>query len=125
VLVGDLTAADAAERLALSVRQVRRILAAYRKGGAAALAHGNRGRSVAHAMHPGLRERVVALTRERYAGLNDTHLSEVLAEAEGIVLSRSSVRRIRLAAGLARPRQRRPPVHRRRRERMAQAGMLV
>jgi helix-turn-helix protein len=41
VLVGDLTAADAAAALALSVRQVRRLLAAYRKEGAAALAHGN------------------------------------------------------------------------------------
>jgi transposase len=125
VLAGDLTAAAAAERLALSVRQVRRMLAAYRKEGAAALAHGNRGRTVGHALDAGLRARVVTLARERYAGLNDTHLAEVLAEEEGIVLSRSSVRRIRIAAGLARPRQRRPPAHRRRRERRAQAGMLL
>ena len=124
VLVGELAAAEAAERLNRSVRQVRRMLAAYRKEGAAALAHGNRGRTVVHALDPGLRARVVALARERYAS-NDTHLSEVFAQEEGIALSRSSVRRIRMAAGLARPRQRRPPAHRRRRERQARAGMLL
>ncbi|GAF80179.1 unnamed protein product, partial [marine sediment metagenome] len=35
---------EAAEVLGLSLRHVKRILAAYRKEGAAALAHGNRGR---------------------------------------------------------------------------------
>jgi len=125
MLVGDLTAAEAAAALGRSVRQVRRMLAAYRKEGAAALAHGNRGCTPPHALDPALRARVVELARTVYAGLNDTHLSEVLGEQEGIALSRASVRRIRLAAGLARPRQRRPPAHRRRRERKAQAGMLL
>ncbi len=125
VLMGDLTGADAAAALGLSVRQVRRILAAYRKEGAAALAHGNRGRTPAHALDPALRRRVTDLARTTYAGLNDSHLAELLAEAEGLVLSRASVRRLRVAAGLERPRQRRPPAHRRRRERMAQAGMLL
>ena len=125
VLTGDLTGAEAAAALGLSVRQVRRMLAAYRKEGAAALAHGNRGRTPTTALDPALCARVVALAQTTYAGLNDTHLSEVLAEEEGIVLSRSSVRRLRVGAGLARPRQRRPSAHRRRRERKAQAGMLL
>lgn len=125
VLVGDLTAAEAADALGRSVRQVRRMVAAYRKEGAAALVHGNRGRPPAHALDPALGERVIAVARTTYAGCNDTHLSELLAEREGIVLSRHAVRRRRLAAGLARPRSRRPPAHRRRRERRAQAGMLL
>jgi transposase len=125
VLMGDLTAAEAAEALGRSVRQVRRMLAAYRKEDAAALAHGNRGRTPAHALAAGLGQRVVELARTTHAGLNDTHLSEVLAEEEAMVLSRSSVRRLRLAAGLERPRQRRRPAHRRRRERKPQAGMLL
>ena len=41
-----------------------------------------------------------ALARAKYAGLNDTHLREVLEEREGMVLSRSTVRRLRLEAGL-------------------------
>lgn len=44
ILDGHLTAADAAELLSLSVRQVRRLLAAYREDGVAAMVHGNRGR---------------------------------------------------------------------------------
>jgi transposase len=125
MLVGDLTAAEAAAALGLSVRQVRRILAAYRKEGAAVLAHGNRGRTPAHALDDDLAQQVVTLARTRYAGCNDTHLSELLAEREGIAVSRHTVRRLRQAAGLARPRQRRPPPHRRRRERQPQAGMLL
>lgn len=125
VLMGDLTAADAATALERSVRQVRRMLAAYRKEGAAALAHGNRGRTPAHALDPALGQRVIALARTTYAGCNDTHLTELLAEAEGIRVGRSSVRRLRLGAGLERPRRRRPPAHRRRRERKPQAGMLL
>jgi transposase len=125
VLMGDLTAAEAAAALERSVRQVRRMLAAYRKEGAAALAHGNRGRTPAHALAEGLGHQVVHLARTTYAGCNDTHLSELLAEREGIAVSRHTVRRLRQAAGLARPRQRRPPAHRRRRERQPQAGMLL
>jgi hypothetical protein len=127
VLMGDLTAREGAAALALSVRHLRRILAADRKEGAAALAHGNRGRTPAHALDPSLGQHVMALAQTTYGGLNvnDTHLSEVLAEEAGITLSRSTVRRLRLAAGMGSPRQRRPPRHRRRRERKAQAGMLL
>jgi transposase len=124
VLTGDLTAAAAAEVWGRSVRPVRRMLAAYRKEGAAALVHGNRGRPPAHARDAALAQRARTLAQTTYRGLNDTRLSEVLAEQEGLVLSRSAGRRLRLAAGLARPRQRRPPAHRRRRERKPQAGML-
>src|SRR6476619_3283460 len=86
VLVGDLTAAEAAAAMGRSVRQVRRMLAAYRKEGAAALTHGNRGRTPAHALDPALEARVIELARTTYAGCNDTHLSELLAEREGLVV---------------------------------------
>jgi hypothetical protein len=42
--------------LGLLVRQVRRLLARYRKEGAAALAHGNRGRSPYNKLDDGVRE---------------------------------------------------------------------
>lgn len=122
---GQLTAGQAAEVLDLSERQVRRIVAAYRKEGAAAIAHGNRGRSPAHRIPEVVRRAVLDLARTRYARVNDQHLSELLAEREGIVLSRATVRRIRQAAGLTSPRTRRAPQHRQRRERRAQAGLLV
>ena len=46
-------------------------------------------------------------------------------EREGIDLSRSTVRRILVGAGMDSPRRRRPPRHRVRRKRMAQEGMLL
>ena len=72
-----------------------------------------------------VRTRVVELARTTYAGANDTHLAELLAEREGIELSRVTVRRILRADGLPSPRKRRAPRHRSRRDRMPQAGLLV
>lgn len=62
---------------------------------------------------------------ERYQGVNHTHLTELLAEREEIVLSRSTVRRFLVGAGIPSPRHRQPPRHRCRRERIPQEGMLV
>ena len=50
---------------------------------------------------------------------------EFLGEQEGLVLSRSSVRRILLQTGMRSPQKRRAPKHRRRRERYAKEGMLL
>jgi len=122
---GRLTAGEAAELMGLSERHVRRLRHAFVRDGPAALVHGNRGRKPAHALDSGLRERVATLAAGLYCGCNDQHLTELLAEREGIALSRSSVRRILRAAGLRSPQRRRAPRHRTRRERMPQAGMLL
>jgi transposase len=125
LVAGEWTQAEAALALGRSVRQVRRLLQVYREQGVEALLHGNRGRSPAHALPPAVREQVVALARDKYGGFNHQHLTEKLAEEEQLVLGRTTVRRILLAADLASPRPRRAPKHRRRRERMPQAGLLV
>ena len=104
LLVGQLTAAEAAVLLSLSERQVRRLLAAYRKEGAAALAHGNRGRKAVQAISEEVRHQVIERATTTYAGCNYQHLRDLLAEREGIELSRASVRRIVLAAGMCSPR---------------------
>jgi len=125
VIEGRLTPAQAVGLMSLSERQERRLRRAFIEDGPAALVHGNRGRRPAHTLSPEIRERVVALAEGVYMGCNDQHLTELLAEREGITLSRSSLRRIRRAAGLRSPRRRRAPRHRGRRERMPQAGMLL
>ena len=122
---GQLTAAAAAVLLGLSLRQVRRLIKQYRHVGAAAADHGNRGRQPAHTVPEARRQRILELARTTYHGCNHQHLSELLAEREGIVVSRATVRRILLAAGEHRapPAGQRPP--RQRRARYPQAGMLV
>ena len=125
VETGKITGRGAAGILGLSLRHVRRILAAYRKEGAAALAHGNRGRKPSYTLEAGMKKQVLGLAQSTYAGCNNQHFTELLAEREGIALSRSSVRRILLGAGIKSPRKRRAPKHRSRRERYPQEGMLL
>ena len=130
LLAGEWTQAEASQALGLSVRQVRRLLGAYRVRGPAALVHGNRGRAPVHRVADAVRAQIVAAARPggRYAGLNHAHLTEQLNEVEAVAalqVSRPTVRRILLAAGLTSPRPRRAPRHRSRRERMAQEGQLL
>ncbi|MGB2983161.1 MAG: ISNCY family transposase [Candidatus Bipolaricaulia bacterium] len=125
VLEGQLRVNEAAIVLGVSERHAWRMLAAYRREEAAAVAHGNRGRRPANATTEDVRQEVIDLARTRYTGVNHTHLTELLAEREGLVLSRSSVRNILLSAGMQSPRRRRPPRYRVRRERLPQEGMLL
>ena len=125
VLEGRMEVAEAATILGLSERHAWRILAAYRRDGVAALAHGNRGCRPANTISEETRQRVITLARTQYGGLNHTHLTELLTEREALTLSRSTVRNILVGAGLGSPRNRRSPRHRCRRERMPQEGVLV
>src|SRR3712207_6640949 len=91
VTQGQLSTAVAAELLGVTERHVRRLVAAFQQAGVAALRHGNTGRQPAHTIPPEVRARVVALAQTRYRGCNHQQLAELLAEREGIVVSRSSV----------------------------------
>ena len=125
VLAEEITIGQAAELMDLSERHARRLLAAYRELGAGALAHGNRDRRPHNAVPEAVAAAVVRLAATRYAGANHTHLTELLEEQAGLVLSRPTVRRIVGRAGMPSPRRRRPPQHRVRRERMPRAGLLL
>ena len=116
---------QAAEILGVSERHTRRLLNAYRKERAIALAHGNRGRRPHNAVLDAQTAAVVRLASTKYSGTNHTHLAELLREREGIDLSRPTVRRILAKAGIGTPRSRRSQQHRVRRKRMPQEGMLV
>lgn len=126
VLTGELSAAEAAAYLGLSVRQVRRLLARYRSpAGAAGLVHGNGGRVPANRLDDGLRRRLVELATSTYADVNRAHLADLLAEREGLLVAERTLRRVLAEAGLPAARRRRPRRHRSRRERMSQAGLLL
>jgi transposase len=122
---GKISRKQGAEILSLSLRHTKRLIAAYRKEGAAALAHGNRGQKPAHALKAEVKLKVAQLARGKYSGFNFSHFTEMLEEREGARLSRSSVRRILLEDGLQSPRRRKAPKHRSRRARFPQEGMLL
>jgi transposase len=126
VLAGELDPAIAAQALGLSERQVHRLAERLRTRGAAGLVHGNQGRTPANRTTQDVRSQVVEAAQGSLAGFNPVHMSECLAEAnEPIELCARTVRRILVEAGLRPPRTRRRTPHRDRRERMAQAGMLL
>jgi transposase len=125
LLAEQMTVDQAATLMGVSARHTKRILAAYREEGAAALAHGHRGRRAPNTTPEPLRSEVLRLARSRYSETNHTHLSELLREREGIEVGRTTLRRILTSAGLKSPRHRRPPRHRVRRQRMPREGMLV
>jgi transposase len=97
---GAVTVGEAAGLLGISERQVKRIRADYRREGAAALPHGNRGRRPGNAAEMGLTRRVVELATTTYQGFNRHHLTEMLAEREEIHVSRATVDRWLRAAGV-------------------------
>ena len=125
VLAERWTASEAAAKLELSLRQMRRLMAAYRRDGPAGIVHGNRGRPSPRRIAPEVREEVLSLVETRYSDYNDHHLADVLAEDHQIQISRSSVRRLRRQAGLASPRKKRQPRHRSWRPRRPRPGMLL
>ena len=125
LLAEQMTVDQAATLMGVSTRHTRRILAAYREEGAAALAHGHRGRRAPNTTPEALRSEVLRLARTRYSDANHTHLGELLREREGIEIGRTTLRRILTGAGLKSPRRRRPPRHRVRRQRMPREGMLI
>jgi len=79
VLDGRWCVAEASQLIGVSERHVWRLLAEYRKDGAAALAHGNRDRLPPNAKSSIVRARVIELARDRYQGVNHSHLTELLS----------------------------------------------
>ena len=125
LLAEHMTLDQAATLMGVSSRHTRRMLAAYREKGAAAMAHGHRDRKAPNATPEAMAYDVVHLARTKYSGANHTHLAELLGEREGIDIGRTTLRRILVNAGLKSPRLRRPPKHRVRRQRMPREGMLI
>lgn len=124
-LAGVLTTGEVVALLGCSERTAWRLRAAMLRDGAAGLVHGNRGRPSGRRLSDADAERILEFATTEYRGFNDTHLAEVLAEEEGIVIGRSSLRRLLRSRGIASPKRRRAPRYRSRRERMAQEGLMV
>jgi transposase len=122
---GRITVRKAAELLNLSERQVKRLKGRYQANSVDWVRHGNVGRKRKWGLKRGVRRQIEKLARSRYAGFNDTHLSEKLVEQEGIEVSRETVRRVLRAARIASPQKRRAKKYRARRERRPRLGEMV
>jgi len=91
---GSLTVEEATARLGASERTAWRLRHRFAAMGADGIVHGNRGRASPRRLPTAERSRIVELAKTRYRGVNDSHLAELLAEDEGIVIGRSSLQRL-------------------------------
>lgn len=97
---GDLSFADAACLLDVSERHVFRLMERLRSGGASALASRRRGRPSNRRLSEALCSLAISLVRERYADFGPTFAAEKLAELHGLHLSRETLRKLMIGAGL-------------------------
>jgi len=125
IMDGKLMVNEASRVLGRSERQVYRILARVRKAGVEGVLHQNRGNQYARKIKERLKARILKLVKNRYRDINDTHLSELFLEREGITINRESLRQILRRAGIGPKRRRRSPRYRRQRERKAAMGMML
>jgi len=124
-VAGRITNREGAVALRVTLRQFQRLKQRFRVGGALAVRHQGRGRPSHRRLPAAVCAQVQALLQARYAGFNDTHLTEKLREHHGLAISRESVRRLRRALGRPAVHRRRPAQHRARRPREAAAGQLL
>jgi transposase len=114
----------AAEVLGLSVRQVKRLLCAYRREGAAGLVSKQRGKPSHHQTAPETVRAALDLLKGRYADFGPTLAHEKLVERDGMELCLGSVRKIMIEEGLWKAKRARKLEVHQMRERWACRGEL-
>jgi transposase len=125
VLEGRISLSEAAVTMGVSYRQAKRLKKQVEEHGARGMVHGNVGRSPANKIDEDLRAKVLELSSEKYARFNDRHFTEMLTEAEGIILGRETVRLLRRESGQAPKRKRRSRKHHSRRPRKVAEGLMI
>ncbi len=98
---------EAAEQLGLSLRQVKRLLARYRKRGSLGLVSGHRGKPSNNVIAASVRREAMELVRARYPDFGPTFACEKLVEVHGLRLSVETLRQWMIADELWRPKVRR------------------
>jgi len=97
---GELAIADAVILLGLSERHVFRLLDRLRVDGVAGLASRRRGRPSNRRLPDELRTAAIALVRARYHDFGPTFAAEKLAELHDIHVSKETLRKLMIEAGL-------------------------
>jgi transposase len=114
-----------AERLGISVRQVKRMLRNWRDAGDAGLVSRQRGRVSPRRLKDEALVRILGLLEGAYRGFGPTLAAEKLGDRDAIKVSRETIRRLQIEHGLWRPRQRRSKKAHPLRERRARFGELI
>lgn len=111
VLAGRRTTVSAASVLNVSVRQAQRLSSRYKDGGGAALIHKAPGRTASNRINVDVRDYTLELVRQNYRDFGPTLAAEVLLERNGIEVSRATLRKWMVEAGLWLSRKQRRSFH--------------
>jgi len=103
VVARKLNQREAAERLGMTVRQVKRLVRSWRKDGDAGLVSKQRGRVSPSRMDPATQARIEGLLRGKYVDFGPTLATEKLREREGVAVSRETVRQMQIKLTLWKP----------------------
>lgn len=120
-----ITQDQAAERIGISVRQVKRLVQRYRVEGPQGLVSRRRGKRPNNAFSPEFRSLVISLVRDKYPDFGPTFASEKLREIHGLALSAETLRKWMVEAGLWRERRRKIARIYQRRQRRPCYGELI
>ena len=101
-----ITQEQAASRIGISVRQVKRLVHRYRNEGPVGLISRRRGKRPNNAFTPEFKTTVISILKNSYADFGPTLASEKLREVHGLSLSTETLRKWMLEAGLWRERSR-------------------
>jgi hypothetical protein len=109
---GHLTQRQASAQLKLGDRWIRKLLGRMKERGDRAVVHGLRGRSSTRRIPDKVEQRAVELVRREYADFGPTLASEYLEQHHGITVSRETLRKWMMRAGLwKRKKQRLQEIH--------------
>jgi predicted DNA-binding protein (UPF0251 family) len=120
-----LTQKEAAQRLGISTRQVKRLWQAYRKKGAKGLVSARRGKPSNNRLDAGVAQQALDLIKEKYEDFGPTLAHEKLTEIHGLSLSRESVRKLMIEEGIWKAKRVKKSTVHQMRERRACFGELV
>ena len=116
---------EAGTILGLSVRQIKRVLQAYRQKGAPGLVSKQRGRKGNNRLSENVKKQALNLLKTKYRGFGPTLAHEKLVEKEKLKLSDESVRKLMIEEGLWKARKAKKVAVHQLRERRACFGELV
>jgi hypothetical protein len=125
VVDGDLYPYRAAERLGITTRQLRRLVERYRIEGPVGLISRACNRPSNNRLAPEVEQQIVSILRDSYADFGPTLAAEKLEARHDIHISRETVRRLQIDAGLWIPRKLRAPKIQQPRARRACLGELI
>lgn len=120
-----LSQAEASQMLGISVRQVKRLYAAYRQAGAKGLVSQKRGKASNHQLDEAVVQAARDLIYARYRDFGPTLAHEKLVEKHRLKISDESVRKLMIAEGLWKPKRAKAVATHQMRERRACFGELV